>query len=53
MIWSNHWVKYFEKYPLWSKQIWAFKAMDSRTYNRGIFRLLWTQRNSKIISKTK
>ena len=39
MIWSYRWVKYFEQYPLWPKQIWAIKAMDSRTYNRGIFRL--------------
>ena len=39
MIWSYYWVKHVEQYPLWPNQIWAIKAMDSRTYYRGIFRL--------------
>ena len=43
MIWSYHLVKYFEQCLLWPKQIWAIKAMDSRTYYRGIFRLLQTK----------
>ena len=40
MIWSYYWVKHDEQYPLWPNQIWAIGAMDSRTYYRGIFRLL-------------
>ena len=39
MIWSYQWVKHVEQYPLWPNQIWAIKAMDSRMYYRGIFRL--------------
>ena len=40
MIFLYYCVKVLEQYLLWPNQIWAVKAMDRRTYNRGIFRLL-------------
>ena len=53
MIWSYYWVKHVEQYPLWPNQIKAIKAMDSRTYYRGIFRLLKsrTSLQSEIFGK--
>ena len=39
-ITSGHDMILLGESELWPNQIWAVKAMDRRTYNRGIFRLL-------------